>query len=137
MRHHLILFSILLLFSSSSFAFKKLDQGKVITSSFVSGTLDAYKSTDQHCVDSTKIIDRVNIQGGISLKGNGATPLNYIEILRLDSTGIVYSIISLWHLPYRVRADRIQVSRTIINNSSTSYDFPAWTGLKVTWILYK
>ncbi len=135
----ILLFVMIFVLHSVSFvsAIDIIDKGKISLKSFVSGTVKAHESIEQHQYDSTSIIKRVNIQGTLSLKGNGATPLNYIEILKLDSDGIVYCIISLWHLPYKVKENRIQVSRIIVNNSDSDYDFPSWTGLKVNWILYK
>ena len=135
------LLSIIFLFVFCSYSFASdiyiIDKGKTFLKAFVSGNVKAHESVEQCQYDSTKVINRVNIQGTLSLKGDGATPLNYVEVLRLDSDGIIYCIISLWHLPYRIKDNRIQISRTIINNSNSDYDFPVWTGLKVNWILYK
>ena len=103
-----------------------IDKGKVALDTFVAGTVEAHDKIEQNQYDSTRISSSRH-KGSIYLKGDGATPLNYTEILRLDSDGIVYCIITLWHTPFRTKSGRIQITRTIINNSNTEYEFPDWT----------
>ena len=136
------IYCLLLLFLCVSFCeageqLEIIDKGKVALDTFVAGTVEAHDKIEQNQYDSTRISSRVDIKGSIYLKGDGATPLNYTEILRLDSDGIVYCIITLWHTPFRTKSGRIQITRTIINNSNTEYEFPDWTGLKVEWFLIK
>ncbi|MCF6155061.1 MAG: hypothetical protein E3K36_07370 [Candidatus Brocadia sp.] len=106
-------------------------------SEFTQGIVEAHSKVEQNQYDSTRVSKRKTIQGYLYLKGDGATPLNYSEVLRLDSDGLVYCTITLWHLPYMDKESRILITRTIINNSDSDYECLDWSGLKVEWYLLK
>lgn len=131
---------ILLVWSSYCEARERLeiiDNGEVVLSNFVSGTVEAHNKIEHNQYDSTRVSTRKDIRGYLYLDGDGATPLNYTEVLRLDSNGIVYCTITLWHMPYKEKESRIAITRTIINNSDTEYEYPDWSGLKVEWNLLR
>lgn len=75
--------------------------GKVILSEFTSGTVEAHSKIEQNQYDSSKVGTRKDIHGYLYLDGDGATPLNYSEVLRLDSDGLVYCTVTLWQMPYK------------------------------------
>ena len=112
-----------------------IDSSKVILSEFTSGTVEAHSKIEQNQYDSSKVGTRKDIHGYLYLDGDGATPLNYSEVLRLDSDGLVYCTVTLWHMPYKEKDSRITITRTIINNSDTDYEYPDWSGLEVEWYL--
>ncbi|MDO8140368.1 MAG: hypothetical protein Q6358_02620 [Candidatus Brocadiales bacterium] len=114
-----------------------VDEGKVTLSAFAAGTVEAHSKVEQNQYDSSRISTRRDTKGTISLEGNGATPLNYSEVLRIDSDGLIYCTITLWHTPYKEKDSRITITRTIINDSVTDYEFPDWSGLEVEWFLFK
>ena len=114
-----------------------VDTGKIAMDAFVEGTISAHEKVEQNQYDSTRISATMDISGYIYLEEAESTPLNYTEILRLDSEGIVYCLITLSHLPFRDKDSRVRITRTIVNNSDADYEFPDWSGLKAEWFLFK
>ncbi len=128
-----------MLFSTDYNYFKIVDDGVISTTSFIQENVAANSIVTQNAYDSTTISDLKSIQAILYIATGStiATPLNYTEVLLLNSNGIVWLTVDISHIPGNAEASRIKVVRNIYNNSSVAYNNANmdWTGMKVKWAL--
>ena len=121
--------------------YKLLERGSHTATTFTDpGNIGAYSSIYQYSWIATTQNTQKIIRGNMYIPGAAklTTPLNWWEILRFDSDGIVFMQVNIHHQPGNVESKRIYLERIFINASAAAYNPGSndWSDRKFIWELF-